>query len=43
MGRSILKEVPNNILKKNILQLFSYLRIKPIYFNKIIQFLLWKR
>ena len=43
MGRSILKEVPNNYLKKYILQLFSYLRIKPIYFNKIIQFLLWKR
>jgi glycosyltransferase involved in cell wall biosynthesis len=43
MGRSILKEVPNNFLKKYILQLFSYLRIKPIYFNKIIQFLLWKK
>ena len=43
MGRSILKEVPNNFLKKYILQLFSYLRIKPIYFNKIIRFLLWKK
>ncbi len=43
IGRSILKQVSDNFLKKNILQLFSYLRIKPIYFNKIIQFLLWKR
>jgi len=43
MGRSILKEVPNNFFKKIFLQLFSYLRIKPIYFNKLIQFLLWKR
>ena len=42
-GRLILKQVPNNIFKKFILQLFSYLRIKPIYFNKIIQFILWKR
>jgi glycosyltransferase involved in cell wall biosynthesis len=43
LGRSILKQVPNNLLKKYILQLFSYLRIKPIYFNRIIQFLLRKK
>ncbi len=43
LGRAILRQVPNRLLKKNILQLFSYLRIKPIYFNKLIKFLLWKR
>ncbi len=37
LGREILKQIPNKILKIYILQLFSYLRIKPIYFTKIIQ------
>ncbi|NHZ86774.1 MAG: glycosyltransferase [Planctomycetia bacterium] len=37
LGRMILKQIPNKILKIYILQLFSYLRIKPIYFTKIIQ------
>ena len=43
LGRELLKKVPNNSPKKHILQLFSYLKIKPIYFNKIIQFILRKR
>jgi glycosyltransferase involved in cell wall biosynthesis len=43
LGRAILKQIPNNSLKKSILQLFSYLKIKPIYFNKIIQFILRKK
>lgn len=43
LGRAILKQIPNKFFKKSILQLFSYLRIKPIYFTKIIQFLLGKR
>ncbi len=37
LGRTILKQIPNKILKIYILQLFSYLGIKPIYFTKIIQ------
>ena len=40
IGREILKQIPTNFYKIFILQLFSYLRIKPIYFNKIIHFLL---
>lgn len=36
-GRTILKQIHNNFFRKTILQLFSYLRIKPIYFTKIIQ------
>ena len=43
LGREILKQIPNKFLKKSILQLFSYLRIKPIYFNNVLQFLLRKR
>jgi len=43
LGRAILKQIPNNYLKKSILQLLSHLRIKPIYFTKIIQVLSWKR
>lgn len=43
LGRAILKQIPNKCFKKSILQLFSYLRIKPIYFTKIIQFLLGKK
>ena len=43
LGREILKQIPNNFYKKFILQLFSYLRIKPIYFNKMIHFILGKR
>ena len=39
LGRTILRQVPNNFFKKNILQLFSYLNIKPIYLTKIFQFL----
>ena len=35
LGRSLLKQVPNNFLIKYILQLLSYLRIKPIYFLRI--------
>ena len=42
-GRTILKQIPNNIFKKSILQLFSYLKIKPIYFTKIKQLFSWKR
>ena len=43
LGRTILKQIPNKIFKKFILQLFSYLRIKPIYFTKIIIFFSRKR
>lgn len=42
-SRKILKNISNNFLKKHILLLFSYLRVKPIYLNKIIQLLLWKK
>ncbi len=43
LGRVIIKQIPKNNIKKYFLQLFSYLRIKPIYFIKIKHFLLWKR
>ena len=43
LGRAILKQIPNNYLKKSIMQLLSHLRIKPIYFTKIIQELSWRR
>ena len=43
LGRTILKQIPNKIFKKFILQLFSYLRIKPIYFTRIIIFFSRKR
>lgn len=43
LGRTILKQIPNNVLKKSILLLFSYLRIKPIYFIKIKQLFSRKR
>ncbi len=36
-GRAILKQVPNKYIKKSILYLSSYLRIKPIYLTKIKQ------
>ena len=39
-GRTILKQVPNNLLKKLILFSLSYLNIKPIFFNRIKQFFL---
>jgi len=42
-GRKILKQIPNNSFKRNFLQLFSYLGIKPIYFIKIKQFIVRKR
>ncbi len=43
LGREILKQIPNKFLKKSNLQLFSYLRIKPKYFNNVLQFLSRKR
>ncbi len=43
LGRTILKQIPNNSFKKYFLQLFSYLRIKPIYFIKTKQLLVRKR
>ncbi|MEE8479372.1 MAG: glycosyltransferase family 2 protein [Candidatus Neomarinimicrobiota bacterium] len=43
LGRAILKQIPNNYFKKSILQLFSYLKIKPMYVKKIKQFILRKR
>lgn len=43
LGRAILKQIPNKFFKKSILQIFSYLKIKPLYFNKFIQLFLRKR
>jgi len=43
LGRTILKQIPNNSFKKYFLQLFSYLGIKPIYFIKIKQFLVRRK
>ena len=43
LGREILKNISNNFIRKYMLLLFSFLRVKPIYLNKIIQFLLWKK
>jgi 3-methyladenine DNA glycosylase AlkD len=37
LGRAILKQIPNKYIKKSILYLSIYLRIKPIYFTKIKQ------
>jgi glycosyltransferase involved in cell wall biosynthesis len=43
LGRAILKQIPDNYIKKHILKLLSYLKIKPIYFTQIMQVLSWKR